>query len=761
MLCPGFSTSVGLSDLRAGCAALSLALALSGPAVANDAAAADSAAPDSAAADAGQTDLSAITVTATRTPLTLLEAPATVTVFDAETIADRMVIDIRDLVRFEPGVSVRRAPSRFGAAQGTTGRDGNAGFNIRGLEGNRVLVLVDGVRVPDGFEFGAQAAGRGDYVDLGLVKSVEILRGPASALYGSDGLAGVVSFVTSDPEDLLDGGDFGLLARGGYASANQEWNGTGIASARAGAFSAMAAVTIRRGHELDNQGTNDSPDSRRTRPNPQDTRTDSVLGKLVYDIGGGHRLRLTAEHLEDAVDTEVLSGIAPVAALPTSVIGLTAEDRIRRTRASLDWRYEGSGLVEAAQVTGHWQQAENSQASFEDRRTAADRSRINSFDNRVWGVAGDVTLGFATGAAEHRLVTGVDVTFTRQEGLRDGTVPTPPDVFPTRAFPATDFTLAGLFVGDEIRLADGRLILFPALRFDHYSLRPQDDQLLPGFEEARSSGSRVSPKLGATWLVSDGVSLVANYAQGFKAPLPSQVNQFFENLTSPFFAYTTLQNPDLKPETSESIEGGIRISDGPVQAALTAFAGQYRNFISQEQVGGQGTVANPLQFQFINLAKVEISGVEARFAVSPIEGVTIDGAMAWARGRVDRGTTRVPLITIDPLKFVAGVGYRAPDNRFGGQLIATIGSQKERRETEGLCTPACLVPDGYAILDATAFVRLNDRFTLRAGLFNLLDAAYTDWADIRGLADTVANRAVADAWTQPGRNLSVSLTARF
>ena len=66
-----------------------------------------------------------------------------------------------------------------------------------------MLIQVDGIRVPDGFTFGAQAAGRGDYVDLGIVRSVEILRGPASALYGSDGLAGAVSFITSDPADLL------------------------------------------------------------------------------------------------------------------------------------------------------------------------------------------------------------------------------------------------------------------------------------------------------------------------------------------------------------------------------------------------------------------------------------------------------------------------------------------------------------------------------------------------------------------------------
>src|SRR5690606_32466975 len=84
-----------------------------------------------------------VTITATRTEKNLDEVPATVTVLSDKQIEDELVTDIKDLVRFEPGVSVRNAPARFGAALGTTGRDGNAGFNIRGLEGNRVLMQVD------------------------------------------------------------------------------------------------------------------------------------------------------------------------------------------------------------------------------------------------------------------------------------------------------------------------------------------------------------------------------------------------------------------------------------------------------------------------------------------------------------------------------------------------------------------------------------------------------------------------------------------
>ena len=136
-----------------------------------------------------------ITVVGTRTQRRVDDVPASVSVITADTIENNLVTDIKDLIRFEPGVSVPTSPARFSAALSGAGRDGNSGFTIRGMGGNRVLIIQDGVRVPDGFAFGAQSVGRGGYNDLDLIKSVEILRGPASALYGSDGIAGADSSI--------------------------------------------------------------------------------------------------------------------------------------------------------------------------------------------------------------------------------------------------------------------------------------------------------------------------------------------------------------------------------------------------------------------------------------------------------------------------------------------------------------------------------------------------------------------------------------
>jgi hemoglobin/transferrin/lactoferrin receptor protein len=699
-----------------------------------------------------------ITVTATRQPLATVDAPATVTVIDERRIADELATDIKDLVRFEPGITVPRGPARFGAALGATGRAGNEGFVIRGIGGNRVLMQVDGVRMPDGFAFGAQAAGRGDYVDLGLVKSVEILRGPASALYGSDGLAGAVSFVTSDPIDFLPGGKaIGGLARAAWSSADNEFSETAILAGRSGDLSAMVAYTRRDWSELDNKGTVGGTGGLRTEPNPQDGRSNALLGRIVY-APGSHKFRLTGEYLDTLLTSDVLSGLTP------SVELLRGRDTGKRKRFSGDWTWQGDGAIDYARVAAYWQDSEDRQFTDEDRTPAADRERLNTFENRVYGAAAEVRGG----VGGVRLVAGGDISFTRQKGLRDGVVPPAGETFPTRAFPETDFMLAGLFVSGEVAL--GPLTLYPALRFDAYDLEPENDPLLPTFHGAAQDGSRVSPKLGAVLRLGEAFRLFANYAEGFKAPSPSQVNNFFEN---PPVGYISIPNPDLRPETSRSIEGGLRFAGKWASLDLTGFHSEYQDFIEQVETTGLPfpTPGNPWIYQWVNLTGAEVSGFEARGEVRPAPGVSATLALAYADGSAVSGTgAKSPLQSIDPFRAVLGLGYDAPGRAFGGRLAATYGGQKENKETQGSSCyplPTATIPEplpncfrgcDYLVFDVTAYWRVLPDVTLRAGVFNLTDRKYWQWADIRGLANSSP---IKDAYSQPGRNGSVSLSVRF
>jgi hemoglobin/transferrin/lactoferrin receptor protein len=705
------------------------------------------------------TPVEIVTVTAMRVAAPVKDVPVTVSVISAGQIRNNLVRDIKDLVRYEPGVAVRSSPARFTAALGSTGRDGDSGFNIRGLEGNRVLFIVDGVRLPDAFSFGAQAVGRGDYIDLDLLKSVEILRGPASALYGSDGVAGAVSFTTKDPSDLLQGRGWAAQGSASYASADNSF-AEGIAAAGGNdQWQGLVAYTRRDGHELETHGTNNAANTDRTTADPQDIFSNALLGKLVYTPDDHNRTRLTLEHDDRDVRTDVLSAIAKPPLSSTSTLGLLAHDTDSLDRIGLDHLFTGgTGIVETAYFDVYYQAGNTEQFAAEDRNTAADRTRDNTFDNRVWGFGAELQSDWVTGALTHHFVYGGDVSFTHQTGIRGGTVPSAGDFFPTRAFPITDYTLAGAYVQDEISVWDGRLKLYPALRYDYYDLDPTADALLPpSLTPTPQSDSHVSPKFGAVFKITPQISAFANFADGFKAPAPVQVNNAFAN---PLQNYLSIPNPNLKPETSQTFEGGLRYNDEIWSVSAAGFTGNYSNFIDQVQLGGSFTPLDPGIFQYVNLSNVKISGVEAKAEAHLESGFGGIFALSYAQGDVKSGGVTTPLNSIQPLKFVAGVNYNDPDGVFGGQLIGTYSDGKDpSRIDQTPCAPAtCFAPPSFATLDATAWWNVTENFTLRIGVFNLTDEKYWWWSDVQGLSSASVAR---DAYTQPGRNVSVSLTAHL
>lgn len=732
-------------------------------------------------ADAQQ--LPPVTVVATRTETPVDQVPATVSVYTDEEIERLLFTDIKDLVRYEPGVSVVSQPTRFGAALGTAGRAGNEGFTIRGLGGDRVLIVVDGVRTPDGFVFGAQSVGRGGYSDLDLMQSVEILRGPASALYGSDGVAGAVSFTSKDPEDFLDDGrNWGARARVGYNSADEGLTEAVAVAGRSGAVSGLIAFTRRDSSETETQGEVTGEEtvsvggvpsivySNRTLANPQELSSDALLAKLVWDFAPNQSLRLTYDGIRSDADAIILSGrttrtVAGPPTAATAVLNLTAADATERDRVGLDYRFEDTFGLEAGQVSVYGQTAATRQYTFEDR-VGIDRIRDNHFNNEVFGVSAFARRTFGAGSGlEHRLTFGGDWSQTTQEGIRDGTVPPFGETFPTSPFPRTDYTLAGAFIQDEIVLAGGALRIIPTVRFDAYELSTTSDPLYVG-ARADQDGDRLSPKLGVVWQANEQFQLFGNYSEGFKAPTPSQVNSGFTNLAS---GYTSVPNPNLEPETSTSVELGARLTradalNGVMDAQVVIFQADYEDFISQQQVGGAFTPANPAIYQFVNFSSVEVEGIEARANIHWENGVFLRAAAAYADGDQTTGTTTASLTTIDPVKVVIGMGYNDAAGRFGFEGIVTWSDGKDPRDTNGLgCfNPApslgCYVGTDFALVDVTAYWNITDRVTARIGGFNLTDTRYGWWSDIRGVA---ATSVVRDAYTQPGRTFGLSLSLRL
>jgi hemoglobin/transferrin/lactoferrin receptor protein len=722
-------------------------------------------APSAAASPA---TLPPITNTATRTDRRVDEVPATVTVVPAADIEAAGARDIKDLFRNQVDLTVRSAPGRFGLAGASTGRAGNEGINIRGLEGNQVLMLVDGIRVPGSFSFGAFATGRADYLALEATQAAEVLRGPASTSFGSDGLAGALSLRTLDPDDVLKAGQTaGGFVRQTGTQVDDSVALTAAAALRQGPWQALLLVSQRDGEQTRNQGTNEALNSSRTAPNPLDYRQQVLLGKVFFSPAPPHRFGATVEAVQRRTETEVLSGRAvppaPPATLPaTAVIDLDASDRVQRARVSAEHRYDDlNGLwFQKAESRVYVQAADTRQFATEDRNTAADRTRTSRYREKVVGLSTQFESSLS-GALPQRLSYGIDASRTEITAVRDGTpnpsAPPPAgETFPAKPFPDTDYTLAGAFVQSEMELAGaaglpGRLTLIPALRFDSFKLSPSTDGYSGGAVVGLSD-SAVTPRLGAVWRLVDAFAPYAQWSRGFRAPAPGQVNNGFTNVAS---GYRSVGNPDLEPETAQSLEVGLRGKAGAWQWQLAAYDNRYRDFISQEVVSGSFTPADPAIFQFINLAQARIRGVELRGEWRMSPAWSVNAASALTRGTSTRNGVAEPLDSVEPARTALGLRYQAGAWDLRADVLH---AQAKARDRIRATTTAAFAPEAYTVLDLGARWQPSPGWTLIANLNNVTDATYWRWSDVRGLSDTST---VKDAFTAPGRHLQLTLRHDF
>ena len=389
------------------------------------------------------TQLDAVTSTATRSPTAIKDVAGTVSVITAEELERRNANSMEDIVRYEPGVSVGDSSSRAGS--------GN--FVIRGIGGNRVLVLVDGLPVPDS-PITSTSAGSytRDYVDLESMKRVEIIRGPSSALYGSDGIGGTVAYVTKDPADYLEGLDKDWYAsiKGGYDGADESFTESLTGVKRAGNVEMLGIFTRRDGHEVE-------PNSNALY-NPQDYSSNSFLGKLVFNGLWGNSLKFTAQHDEDQTDTNLLTDVG--GAVPSTspfffstVTGSQAEDDTQRTLVSAAYSHNTPFAIadnlEAKAFYTRVDRTEHTTQTLADGLTDYYRVSDFEFEQDIFGA--DLQFGLARDWAGvlHNFTYGgtIDYTETSRPRHRSETnlttnttssyFPFNDETFPNKNFPDT------------------------------------------------------------------------------------------------------------------------------------------------------------------------------------------------------------------------------------------------------------------------------------------------------------------------------------
>lgn len=731
-----------------------------------------------AAAATGAPALGEILVQAKRDDATSTRNGST-TVLGAEQIEQNNAIDMANIARYSPLISVPGAASGSGNVWDGAG---NTGFNIRGVEGNRVSMELDGIALPDaapkpdGNTMNAFGIGR-DYFDPETFHYVSIGSGSSPAGPGTPGLGGSVSFVTKSPELYLDGtrklyGDYKF----GYSGEQKARMHAITAATELGAnLKALIVGVHRDGEQIDSKSS--------VPVNPDDWSSDAILAKLNWQIARGHKLGFTidsykAEH--DRVYANKTGALYPQ--------GTKQHSRTERTRFSVEhnWTEAGLPLFDSLKTHLYTQDAkviDKTNGAYVSGGVSYVRDIETGYYNDSKGLAIDATKQLAPASS---LFYGL--VYEQQEARRpwyeDRTVVRTGAHQITRKNRMADMDTDKLaaYVRGEFGFALGGLqaTLTPGLRGEHRKLTPRNLQnyaiAIPNAarEIREESDSYFTPSLNLSVELTPTLSTYAQYSRGTRLPSSAERTGTYDSIsyTGSGPGYAVLGNSDLQKETSNAFELGLKgAPTAGVELSASMFYTTYSNFIEYAT-----QPADPVNFPNItfglfrpeNVGKARIWGGEfsSRFQLGQwtpdLKGYSVNLAAGLSRGKAKNELTgqRGELVSVQPYKANATFAWDDPAKRGGAAFtVSGVRSQRAGNDVISNVTTQRFLTPGYGVMDLTAYWNINKHLTLSAGAYNLGDKKYWDFASSRGLpaGTTVVTRDDIERMSRPGRNYAFNL----
>jgi len=517
----------------------------------------------------------AVTVTATMSEHDARTAPASVTIITAEELAERNASDVLDAVRGAPGITL----------QGT-GLGGRKTIALRGMEGKHVLMLVDGRRVSASDDIIGHSDYQYGWLPVSVIERIEVIRGPMSALYGSEALGGVINIITKRSNDHWTGS----LSTKGYLGRDNEAASEGTIS-----LFATGPLTEQLRLSVNADYAHREPVAQR-----EDTRYSEIEGHKPRTVGlnaewqilPGQRLELGMVDGEELrfYDTVYTPFVMPPNPPKPSVP--------YQNRYQLDRRQTHIGWKGQAAQEGGWQahlSAYRSELSAHNKPSnGIAPNRPNELQDDV--VEGHLSLGLGT----HQFAVGGE--WRKEELVNSG--------FPTGR---GDLTHKALFIQDEFGLGGGLLATL-GLRGDHHSM----------------FGSEISPRAYLVWDASEALVVKGGFGHAFKAPTLKQISPEYDG-AGHGGPMSFLGNADVKPETSNSFELGADWQASPAWSLrATAFHTEVKQLINLTYIGKVGPRSI---YRYENTAAARIQGLETGFTWSIIPALQWNVDTTWLDAR--------------------------------------------------------------------------------------------------------------------------------
>lgn len=625
-----------------------------------------SAAAEPAPAD-DATELDPISVLGNRVEGPSAAIGSAVSSISGEELEQRQIRVVSDVLRELPGVAVNRTGPVGALTQ----------IRIRGSEGNQTLVIVDGIRMND-----PGTSAEFDFANLlNLeVERVDVLRGPQSALYGSDAIGGVINITTRKGEAgptrfraNIEGGSFstftGTAAVSGgteaydYLIAGQGFRTSGIS---------IAGGTL-----------NGSPWSTTYSPDRDSYKSGTGLAK--FSVRPNEIIELTgvARYTEFDADRD---GFDAARGLPYAAA-------IENRDYEKGKQFYGRAQAKATLLDGAWDHI----AGFS--YTNSDRRSFDGDDVKTFASVGEMTrfdyqtnYRFQTEGglpARHTLTFGADHTRDAVDSFSASPFDRPPTV-------KQHIDTAGLVGQYQVGLLDS-LFVTGSVRHD-FNDRFEDDTTF---------------RLASAYtFAATKTKIRASYGTGVKNPTTFELYGFADNF---------VRNPDLKPERGEGWDIGFDqpFWDDRVAFDATYFQQRVKDLISSEYIPALG--AN----QPINLAgKSKIDGVELGLTVRPFADFSIRAAYTYSDGEDPKGDTLVRRP-----RHVGSVNfnYAFLDGRANANLgVVYNGRQKDNQFDASTFARTPVTLKAYTLVNLAASYKVHPNAEVYGRIENLFDKTYEE-----------------------------------
>lgn len=674
----------------------------------------------------------AITVYGTSNPIAVFDYPGQVSVVTRDDLDTLAPSSISDALRGVSGLDFAGGPRRTGETP-----------SLRGLSGQNVLILLDGARQ----SFTSAHDGR-FFLDPDLIGTAEVVKGPASALYGSGAVGGVLAFESVDAADLLnDDQTWGVRTRVGYQSVNEEVLGSVTAFTRRDGFDGLASFGLRQSGDIElGSGADLSSDD----------EIHNALLKGSYAFSDALKLEASWQRFENtAIEPNNGQGTLGTgdSILDREVEKDIATDTFRLgldfNPASNDWINTNLTAYQTTSKVGEFDQT-------------IPRTTIR--DIETTGFSARNASQFAFGAFETTLTVGGDWYKDEQTGTDDQNI----DGL-RGGVPNGESEFVGVFAQLEaiVDTEIGDFLFIPGIRYDEFE---SSSSIAPNQE---NSDDAISPRFAASYGPTNWFRVFGSYSEGFRAP---SVNELYLDgvhfsiphpvLFNPamgsfvFAPNNFIPNPDLVPENTETVELGIGFNfanlatnGDRLQTKISYFETDADDLINLSvDVVPDATCFAPPFFQpctfgtsnSANVDRAEIEGIEAELQYDS-ERVFVQASYATIEG-TDL-TTGADIGSLTPDRFAINAGLKVPEwnARFGVRLQHAADFEQRISDDAGGFT-SIDQRDDYVAIDiyATWAPSFANGVRIDLGVNNVFDEDYE--RVFAGVSEPARNIKIAASW---------------